>query len=450
MKKIMMICLMALMVASAQAQCPGNLVTNGDFEAGVIGPATTDYTYVAPPYNNTTIPYSLYDEGDYTVHTNPYDTHASWEVMSDHTPTGPGNMLIVNAYTPSGGETIWQRMVDVIPEAEYTFTYWLANVHPDNPGELQVYINGIAVGTPVSAVGAGDASWLEVSRDWTSPAILTSATIKLVDMTGEQHGSDFAIDDICFVSLCPDPGLEKEITTGPDVDAVGGIDVVVEVGKGAATSYCFTISYSNPGGPDVLILDTVPAEWDVDSVVSDNIDDDVDFFRAGRGNPSKSATKIEWRPASDCSTLTVCVTSRGRGRSGKFSPTSCGMLCLNNGAEAYEVDEFGEPLVDPGTGERLPPIMESDSLCLAAVEDLNGGGIVGDGSGDEDEDGLEDWDEVMIYGTEPCNPDTDGDGLNDGEEVDIGTNPLDSDTDDDGVPDGEDPAPLDPCNPIPC
>jgi hypothetical protein len=112
MKKIMMFCLMALLVTSVQAQCPDNLVTNGDFEDGITG-ITTDYTYVAPPYNNTTIPYSLWDEGTYTVGPNPYDTHDSWESMTDH--SGSGDMLIVNAYTPSGGETIWQQDVTVTP-----------------------------------------------------------------------------------------------------------------------------------------------------------------------------------------------------------------------------------------------------------------------------------------------------------------------------------------------
>ena len=41
-------------------------------------------------------------------------------------------------------------------------------------------------------------------------------------------------------------------------------------------------------------------------------------------------------------------------------------------------------------------------------------------------------DEINI-GTDPFNPDTDGDGVYDGQEVSIGTNPLLVDTDDDGV-----------------
>jgi len=56
---------------------------------------------------------------------------------------------------------------------------------------------------------------------------------------------------------------------------------------------------------------------------------------------------------------------------------------------------------------------------------------------DTDGDGLSDFEEIMIYGTDPANPDTDGDGLSDYEEIMIyGTDPLNPDTDGDGLLDG--------------
>ncbi len=57
---------------------------------------------------------------------------------------------------------------------------------------------------------------------------------------------------------------------------------------------------------------------------------------------------------------------------------------------------------------------------------------------DTDLDGLSDFDEVKKYKTDPLKADTDGDGLNDGEEVlKYKTNPLNADTDNDGLKDGE-------------
>lgn len=56
---------------------------------------------------------------------------------------------------------------------------------------------------------------------------------------------------------------------------------------------------------------------------------------------------------------------------------------------------------------------------------------------DTDGDGLTDYQEVRLYHTNPLNPDTDGDGLTDGEEViTYHTDPLNPDTDGDGLTDG--------------
>jgi outer membrane protein OmpA-like peptidoglycan-associated protein len=78
---------------------------------------------------------------------------------------------------------------------------------------------------------------------------------------------------------------------------------------------------------------------------------------------------------------------------------------------------------------------------------------------DTDKDGLTDGEEYFAkygYKTDPLNPDTDGDGLKDGEEVKkYKTNPLDPDTDKDGLSDGTEvkgkfgkaQRPLDPLNP---
>ena len=57
---------------------------------------------------------------------------------------------------------------------------------------------------------------------------------------------------------------------------------------------------------------------------------------------------------------------------------------------------------------------------------------------DTDGDGLDDWQEVRFEKTDPLKADTDGDGLSDGAEVDqYHTDPLKADTDGDGFSDGQ-------------
>ncbi len=76
---------------------------------------------------------------------------------------------------------------------------------------------------------------------------------------------------------------------------------------------------------------------------------------------------------------------------------------------------------------------------------------------DSDSDGLSDWDELNLYGTDPDDPDSDSDGMEDRQEIMKGSDPLDPDTDGGGQCDGpkavfgvcregSDPCPLDSSN----
>lgn len=72
-----------------------------------------------------------------------------------------------------------------------------------------------------------------------------------------------------------------------------------------------------------------------------------------------------------------------------------------------------------GSASQLADILSGKSTTLQACEPNPG-----DANKDADNDGLKDWQEVQIYKSDPCKPDTDGDGYLDGEEVASGYDPT--------------------------
>ena len=82
------------------------------------------------------------------------------------------------------------------------------------------------------------------------------------------------------------------------------------------------------------------------------------------------------------------------------------------------------------------------ALTIIVAGCSGGSGSNQDTAADSDADGLTDSEEVQL-GTDPLNPDTDGDRIWDGEEVNMfSTIPVDSDSDGDGMMDGADPQPA--------
>jgi len=66
----------------------------------------------------------------------------------------------------------------------------------------------------------------------------------------------------------------------------------------------------------------------------------------------------------------------------------------------------------------------SNPLSLVVTQALNLQATFQLDSRDADNDGLSNYSELILYGTNPEVPDTDGDGINDGDEVTSGSNPL--------------------------
>jgi|GEM_PF-880198 len=90
--------------------------------------------------------------------------------------------------------------------------------------------------------------------------------------------------------------------------------------------------------------------------------------------------------------------------------------------------EFVDParIVSADTdGDGIPDTLELD--LVGNLDDIS--------AGDDDGDGLNSPDELLVHGTNPLLPDTDGDTLNDSDEITNGTDPNNDDTDNDGLKD---------------
>ncbi|WP_264509512.1 T9SS type B sorting domain-containing protein [Flavobacterium sp. N1719] len=176
---------------SSVANFNKNLVYNGDFSLGNIGFAT-DYVYVTPI--NTSGAQQLYG-----VVNNPNAWYTSFVNCPDHT-NGSGNMMVVDAsVSNSGNDVVWSQTIPVTNNTNYTFSYWVQTLSPNNYATLQVKINGTALGTAQAPTTTVCGNWTQVTYNWNSGAS-TTAQIAINDTNTAASGNDFALDDISFTT----------------------------------------------------------------------------------------------------------------------------------------------------------------------------------------------------------------------------------------------------------
>jgi hypothetical protein len=180
-----------LALACGSAHAATNLVTNGDFSAGVSG-FTSGYTY-SPGYG--------WPEGTYDVTTDPHLNHPLWSSFGDHT-TGSGEMLVLNG-SPDADTSAWSQTISVTSGKTYDFTAWVASSYPTSPATLSFSVNGTQVGSTFTA-STTTGLWQEFSGDFTASS--NSAALSIIDTNLTRSGNDFALDDIS-VSAVPEPGV---------------------------------------------------------------------------------------------------------------------------------------------------------------------------------------------------------------------------------------------------
>ncbi|MFN3753006.1 gliding motility-associated C-terminal domain-containing protein [Flavobacterium sp.] len=175
-------------VTSGSLSNPVNLIQNGDFTQGNTL-FITEYAQVDDPN-----PFGV--QSSYNIVTNPNAWFAPFASCGDHT-TGSGNLMVFDGSTdPTGNIIAWgnENPVAIATNTNYTFSYYVASVAPQNLAQLEVTINGISLGAPVTAPGS-TCLWTLVSYNWNSGAN-TTATIRIYNRNFIDFGNDFALDDI--------------------------------------------------------------------------------------------------------------------------------------------------------------------------------------------------------------------------------------------------------------
>ncbi|NRB81000.1 MAG: PQQ-like beta-propeller repeat protein, partial [Saccharospirillaceae bacterium] len=111
----------------------------------------------------------------------------------------------------------------------------------------------------------------------------------------------------------------------------------------------------------------------------------------------------------------------------------------SNQVSAYDLDGDADEdgvldYIEKLFGKNVDPLSDLDNDGLTFIEEINLN--TDPGNPDSDSDGLTDGEEVLTYFTDPLNQDTDSDSLNDYDEVVThNSNPLSTDSDQDGLTD---------------
>ncbi len=162
-----------------------NIVVNGDFESGNRD-FITDYVYV--------IGGGEVQKG-FGIVKSPKDRFQYFVDSNDHT-TGTGYMYVADGSTfNSGNDKVWQQTIGVVPNQDYTFSYWVQTVALANLADMDVTINGTSVGRDFAPSTLG--KWEQRKYIWNS-GVNTTAIITIYDKITISYGNDFALDDIAF------------------------------------------------------------------------------------------------------------------------------------------------------------------------------------------------------------------------------------------------------------
>ncbi|MDX9760164.1 MAG: hypothetical protein RBU27_13475, partial [Bacteroidota bacterium] len=169
--------LLLVLSPAAFGQC-GELIRNGDFEAGNTE-FTTRYTYNSDPGG-------LWEAGTYNVLRYPTYGHSQFGGV-DHT-SGTGMLMALNG---SGviNRKVWSQTVDVLPGTRYVLSAWVNTLltTDNSPAVLKFLVNSVQVGSNYTGPSVGR-GWAQFSVTWYS-GDATEATIQINNLNASYDGN---------------------------------------------------------------------------------------------------------------------------------------------------------------------------------------------------------------------------------------------------------------------
>jgi hypothetical protein len=295
---------------TVEAEVPvGNLVVNGDFEKGNVGFAST-YLYRDP--STATEPevedqYSMegyptrkimnLGNGAYTI-----NDYVFWPGWNSWKPCrgrgGIGKFLYTDAAT-TAGSYVWEQTVNVVAGKTYEFSAWITNIDTNaviNPSnnplpQANIYIDGMPLFSPYIPINATTCLWQKISQTWTATTT-GPITLRVDEVSKENNGNDFAIDDITFGT----PGTQTDTVSVLVENCVLPVVFlsygVTKVSEGARIDWrtamehnaaLFIVQRSPDGGKTFYDLGIVPAQQSITGASYSFIDEtavsDIVYYR---------------------------------------------------------------------------------------------------------------------------------------------------------------------------